>query len=91
MFLGNTLTCPVIYENYWACPDGRKLHIPTILMSDHHVNQSHLVKIIENACIQSMPSFCQRKNQSILEVFRLGDCSGGFAGDMADIPFLAAW
>ena len=52
MFLGNTLTCPVIYENYWACPDGRKLHIPTILMTmTHHVNQSHLVQIIENACI----------------------------------------
>ena len=90
MLLGKTLKCPLFHSNYWICPDGSKVNIPDALMSTHHVNQSYLVKQIEAACRPTFPDFCERKNQTFLQIFREGDCSGGLAGDMADGPFLAA-
>ena len=90
-FLGRTLTCPVVYTDHWACPDGRKIPMETVLTSNLHVNQSHLVKKVEQACKITFPPFCKSLKKSFLQVYKDGDCSGGIFGDMADIVFVAAW
>ena len=88
---GRGLKCPNIDNDYWICPDGLKIKMIDLLKTSNRVNQSELIEKIEQKCQNSFRPYCTSLKRSYLELYREGGCSGGAAGDIADLAYAAAW